>query len=288
MSSPAFLFLVSAPRSGSTQCMDLISLHRGLATFHEVFHGGGPDAPTAMSALYRAAGLPPQRQKDPALRDWVHADPWRTLRLLRDIAPSSSRTVVTKLFPRFLGEEAIERELAGAPDTAFLVLTRRPIDAYVSLLKARAVNRWANFDSTHLRPALDPAEFAAWHEIQSGWFQQVQSAIGRRGRPMASLTYEQDILGVTPQAATGLRRALAEVGVSTRLRWQWRARQQVKRVLGGAARLVGARVPWREGTALVRQDRSASVEDKVSNWEAFCAGLSIHHDLQMLERYDAN
>lgn len=55
--------------------MDLLALHRGLAAFHEVFHGGGPDAPTAMAALYRASGLPLQRRKDPALRDWVHQDP---------------------------------------------------------------------------------------------------------------------------------------------------------------------------------------------------------------------
>lgn len=265
--------------------MDLLALHRGLAAFHEVFHGGGPDAPTAMAALYRASGLPPQRRKDPALRDWVHQDPWRTLRLLGEIAPRGTRAVVTKLFPRFLDASAVDAQLAAAPDTAFLILTRRPIDTYISLIKARSVNRWANFDSTHLRPALDPIDFVSWHAAQSHWFALIQAATLRHGRPTASLTYEHDVLGVDPVTATGIRRALAEVGLPGELRWTWRARQQVKRLVRATASRIGLSGRWLEGTGLAPQDRSRAVKDKVSNWEAFRAELSVHHDLQMLERY---
>lgn len=91
-----------------------------------------------------------------------------------------------------------------------------------------------------------------------------------------------------PLTTTGIRRALAEVGLPGELRWTRQERQRVKRLVRATASRIGLSGRWLEGTGLAPQDRSRSVEDKVSNWEAFCAELSVHHDLQVLERYGSS
>ncbi len=65
----------------------------------------------------------------------------------------------------------MSKEIVARNDVGFVVLRRRPIESYISTLKAKNSNAYRIVDTTALRPTLEPAPFSAMGRTSSGkWY----------------------------------------------------------------------------------------------------------------------
>ena len=111
-------------------------------------------------------------------------------------------------------ENTGERDLLGRSGMRTIFVVRRPIDAYVSLAKATALNAWRDIDLTPVKVKLDPGHFAGWMDEQERWYRHWAAWLERRAYPLPILRYETH-LTMPPESV--LRRFVgtaAQVGVT--------------------------------------------------------------------------
>jgi hypothetical protein len=141
----------------------------------------------------------------------------------------------------------IEAQLLGRDDIAFAVLKRRPIECYISGLKARSMSKFGVIDTTAIKPALSVDAFAEWAARTKAWYGRIQDALETRGVPYAKLSFEEHFDGLSGEESLARILPLLEP-------------------LGFSGIEVSPRII--EGR---RQDKETRYQDRVSNWEAFSA-----------------
>lgn len=267
--------LISAPRSGTTQVVEVLREANRVASLGEWFDRRG--APYLHEPLLAAArahfGRPVAQKLDGALGRWVHADPARSLRLLRDSLPAAAPAGIFKVFPGHLDRDAVAAHLLPVPDVLYLVLERRPLDAYISFVKAKSRNAWLRQDTTGERVALDADDYVDFRDRRAAYFAFVREALDARGLPWASLSYEADVAPGTRHLEARLRDVLGRMGVDVTPTLVGRLRLAHAERYDAAMRRLGLPVAPR-AVGLPRQDRAHRPADKVSNWEAFAAAVS--------------
>jgi hypothetical protein len=154
-----------------------------------------------------------------------------------------------------LAREKLDADVLSRPGMRAVLVTRRLIDTYVSLIRARETGVWRDADTTGDKVTLDIDAFAHWLDEEALWFAHWQEWLRRRSLPIPILRYETHI-SMPPEAV--LRRftsAASQVGISLK---------------------VPASLPH---PGLVQQDRDKAVAFKVGNWPEFSRGL-IARDLE--------
>jgi LPS sulfotransferase NodH len=253
--TPRFLCILAMARTGSTHLCHLLAACPALNVKAELFH---PTRPAGRLddddrwGLHAASGG--EVVDRASLTKWRAGHPAETLEMLH--AVGGVRTLVFKLFPGHLTRERIERAILSRDDVAYLVLTRRPIECYISTVKANAAGLHHTVDTTALKPALDAEAFRRWAEIARGWYDWLTPRL--QPLPHVTLRYEEQLLGLSDGEA--LRRALAlleRLGIA------------------GAA-------PDAEPASSARQDHEDDWRLRVANWESFAAALRAAPDTAAL------
>jgi len=237
-------------RTGTNYLGSVLKQWPALAALDEVFHAQQAYGvrPAQLRAIGASAGREFAGADDPDLVAWVRARPVETVEALRRVARRKEKAGL--YFKVFLGQwtpptEQVIARLAAVPGFLPVVLQRRPIDVYVSYRKAEAAGRYKQVDTTAAPVTLSADHYAHWAGQARAWYRQVTGALAAAGAAPLHATYEADV-DQPP-------RALAA---------HW-------------SRLLGVPAPEAldESLALPRQDRSARLEDKIANADAFFAGL---------------
>ena len=273
MSTPdlPWIVLISIARSGTTH---LIRMMKGIKNIHVVHEEWLNYAqvtwaqPEQLHIFSAEIGREITSHLDPRLTEWVRANKRRSLELLQANARPSDRAAIMKLFQRYVSGEEFHDLFLADPRTRFLLLKRRPIDSYISLQKAKALDKWVNKDTTGLRVTLDPRDYLDWHRDRSEWFGWVETALRDAGRPYGLLDYDADIAQGDAHMLNRTVEELAKAGFKTRRRFGHLTELALRRA--GPSWLGGQHDP-RFGAQ--KQDHAASPEGKVKNWAEFLDGI---------------
>ena len=95
---------------------------------------------------------------DPTLVTFVRSNPGALLKALRDTDDGQSINSF-KLFPGHLPFDKIQTQIVSREHIHFVFVLRRPIDSFISNVKASMIGRYVGVDTTNLRVKLDPAAF---------------------------------------------------------------------------------------------------------------------------------
>jgi hypothetical protein len=185
---------------------------------------------------------------DASLCRWRAAHPGRTLERLHE--SGGGKFLVFKLFGAHLKRELVEDEIFARDDVGYIVLRRRPIESFISGLKARTVNLHIKIDTTAVKPTPDAEQFFKWARYVRRWYNWIDEQIEERGLPAIRISYEKQLKSVAPE--TALKSTLAAL-----------------ETIGGPRLEPGDRI-W---SATV-QDREERYQDRIADWAAFEAALS--------------
>lgn len=235
-----YVCIFAAPRTGSNQLCRLLRSCKWLSVKGELFHPKwvGMLRYEEHWCLYGLSG----GANGVELCDWRSENAGWTLEALHQM---SSRVVLFKLFRGHLTQDVIAREIFARDDVAYIVLKRRPIEAYISALKAMAAGRYTKVDTTSVLPALEVPDFLEWAERTRAWYAWVERELAARAHPFLPLTYEAHInVGDDRAARDAILAGLETLGVA-------------------------GPEPRRTLPPLIRQDRGGRYQDRVANWATF-------------------
>ncbi len=240
--------LIAAPRTGTNHLCEVLRNFSDLASYLELFELNGAHGtdPRTWPLLRRFTGVAFENDRDPALIAFTHERPGAWLDAMEAASQQLGKRFMTfKLFRHNLPLELIEREIMPRPGLRVIFVVRRQVDSYVSWIKALHLGTWKEADTTGLRPTLDPDAFELWLDEQESWYRHWQDYLKRRFLPCPVLRYETDIDQPPERILRRFAAVAAQVGIALRL--------------PAAA----------EHAGMVRQDRSASLAEKVANWAEF-------------------
>ena len=276
--------LVSAARSGTTH---LIRLAETLKDLHVVKNewlegiGVAWAQEHELAAFRRINDIDYKDHTDQRLRTWVRANKERTLQILESLAAPADRAVFYKSFPSHVAPPDFDRLFYDRPDTCFVFLTRRPIDSFISLIKAKNIDQWVSADTTAMKAQLDADHYLEWWSYTSDWFTGLKARLNADGKPYGSLTYESDLM---PGIEHLLERLVAELNVAgfeTRVNRKHLVRSRVKRFV---TQMWGGELNGNMGA--VKQDKGQDAAAKVSNWSAFTSQIeTLTGSLECLEKF---
>ncbi len=176
---------------------------------------------------------------------WRRRHPADTLEALYE--GGRSRIVAFKAFSGHLKREIIEAQLLGRDDIGFAILRRRPIECFISGLKAKSMSKFGAIDTTAIKPVLSAGEFLEWAARMKQWYGWTRKTLKERGIPYAEISFEKHLDGFSGEESLSRILSLLEpLGFS------------------------GIEMPSRiiEGR---RQDKEVRYQDRAANWEEFLA-----------------
>lgn len=241
--STRFVCILATSRTGSSHLIHLLQDCPELNVKGELFHVDNIGRLTKSDRAALENASDGQIVDPKSLCEWRRRHPRRTLDVLYE--SGDHRPLVFKLFWDHLAREIVADEIFGCPDTGYILLRRRPIDCYVSRMKASAIGQHAKIDTTAIRPELEPERFVFWARIVKAWYDWLDAEIRRRALPCFPLSFERHIENRTAQETMSeLRERLEALGCP-----------QVS-------------MP-RENQGHVRQDREPDYRKRVANWPEF-------------------
>ena len=210
--------VITGPRTGAGHLFALLRNFEAVAPRAGLFAAGHAEAAAAMEAAEREAKA------------------------------AGQSLLVVKATPA-LPRDVVERDLLGRSGMRTIFVVRRPIDTYVSLAKATAMNAWRDTDLTPVKVKLDPTHFSGWMDEQESWYRHWAAWLERRAYPLPILCFETH-LTMPPESVR-------------------------RRCVGTAAQVGGTlRMPaQRKFEGLKRQDRGGAAAFKVKNWPDFSKAL---------------
>ena len=276
--------LVSAARSGTTHLIRLAEALQDLYVVkNEWLEGTGVAwaQERELVEFRHLHGVNYTDHTDDRLRFWVRANKESTLRILESLSDPSDRAVFYKSFPSHVAAPDFDRLFYDNPQTRFVFLTRRPIDSFISLIKAKNIDNWVTADTTAIKPALDAEHYLKWWGNTSDWFTGLQTRLDADGRPYGWLTYEDDVMPGIEHLLKRLVTELKVAGFETRIKWKHLARTRLKRL----TRTIAGKELYGDMGA-VKQDKEHDPAAKVSNWAAFSDRINnLTGSLECLERF---
>lgn len=237
----------SAPRTGSNALSGILRTSSKVFGFTEVFHpkfkwetGRAACSFFGEDNLVGKTGPTALAEHMERLR---HYNPKGIIQYLLDEAEQRSFAAIQiKIFPGHLGLSQIDQIIASFEPICY-VLTRRPVDMYISNLKAMSMKSWAQANTTDIKPTIDLPGFLDWHARTRRHYQGCLFCMQRHGHTFAELTYN-DLFESDNGPAECLTQFYEQLGVSID-------------------------APDSKPSAYAKQDLSTSINDKVANWESF-------------------
>lgn len=176
-----FLAWFGLPRSGTNYLSDLLDNFSCIESYREIFQPGGvhlyngntpPDTLSetleALSdrfGLHRSKGV-----RDAEFVRAVHSYPLEFLDLLCDRNPG--KIISFKVFPGHLDVAGLDA-LLSHPSVIPLVITRDPLDSFISESKAKALSNFIGVDTTLIRPQLRWEEYKRWRASRREWLSYI-------------------------------------------------------------------------------------------------------------------
>lgn len=238
-----FVCVLSIPRTGTSHLCELLKSCPEINVKGELFHKSLVEYTDEHEVAALRATAQGAITDDASLFAWRLEHPRETLETMYEAG--GRRVVFLKLFPTHLYYESVKPALFGRGDIRFLLLRRRPIECFVSEVKARSTTIYRQHDTTAMKPVLDTAHFMAWAKKHRRWYEMMDSLLAESGVPFANITYEHDIVRENDRET--LSRMLATLqGL-------------------GLPPLMIESAP--EG--LPRQDREPMLNRRVANWKEF-------------------
>lgn len=240
-----FLCIFAIPRTGSSH---LDKLLRSCPEFNgksELFHRHhvGQFRKREMKELEILSGG--EVTDAETFKSWRRQNPLETLEALYE--SGGRRIVVFKVFPNHLPRQILQAAFFPRNDMAFAVLKRRPIESFISSLKAKSSSTYTLVETTALKPSLSLGGFQAWARRTRSWYKFTRLALEARDMPYAQISYGKHLDGKSGEES------LAEI-----------------LPLLEPAGISGIPIPAEiiEGE---RQDKEARYQDRVDNWDEFIA-----------------
>jgi hypothetical protein len=125
--------------------------------------------------------------------EWRARHPRQTLDVLFE--NGSRLPLAFKLFNGHLSKEQIATEIFRRDDVGYIILRRRPIESFISRIKAQTLGAHQDIDTTSTKPALHIAPFVKWGRNTRSWYHWLESEMAARKLPCGRLGYEVDIEG---------------------------------------------------------------------------------------------
>lgn len=243
-----FVCILAVPRTGSSHLCHLLHSCPDVHMKSELFHPRGVHLFTEADHAALRAASGGEIVDDPSLCRWRAAHPGRTLELIGEAG--GGKPLVFKLFGAHLRRELVESEIFSREDVGYIVLRRRPIESFISGMKARTVKLHINVDTTAVKPTPEVEQFVKWARYVRSWYEWIDEQIDARGLPAIRISYEKQLKSIAPE--TALNQTLAALEAI------------------GVPKLEPGHRIW---SATV-QDREQRYQDRIANWAAFEAALN--------------
>jgi LPS sulfotransferase NodH len=251
-----FVCILAVPRTGSNHLCRLLRNSKNLNVKAELFHPvwvGHLDGSDLRGLRAAANG---RVVDDASLCAWRAANPGLTLDEL--FKTGGNRTLVFKVFPGHLTRDRLRSEIFGREDIGYILLRRRPIDSFISILKADLIRTYVHVDTTDLKPNLDVASFVRWAKQTQEWYDWLAGEVSATAPPAIEMSYERHLnLADDRMVLANALDALPRLGLE---------RPTVRSEVG----------------RLNRQDREPRYQDRVANWSLFEAQLRADPTLERL------
>ena len=193
------LVIISAPRSGSTHLCELLRNISSLRVYTEIFHPGAAygfeNHLSQLEKLSKFLEVEFKSYSDNRLTCWLRNNPGSFLEYESSSLLGASDAMCFKIFPGHLETKVFQDEILRRKDVFVLFLQRRPVDAYISDLKASHLGTYNNADTTNLAIDISEDHFEAWYELRNKWFYENYNFLSQENLPYADLSYEIDIAG---------------------------------------------------------------------------------------------
>jgi hypothetical protein len=209
----------------------------------EIFHRRlrGLVSNAEMDALYRKSGG--AIVDTPTLCHWRGMNPGRTLETLYELG--GYVPVIFKLFPGHVSNQLVADEIFSRRDVAYIYLRRRPIESFISSVKAKVVSFHGEADTTEIKPNLTVEDFLKWARPMRAWHDWLETEIAWRRLSPLRIGYESDLESNRPE-------------------------EVLEKVLTGLQALGVPRVkPKTRIFVGTRQDREEHYRNRVANWAKF-------------------
>ncbi|MCG2582828.1 hypothetical protein [Massilia sp. TS11] len=262
MSAGKILSIFSIPRTGTSHLFELLTNVSNLLVLKEVLHPeaayGFQDHFELLEELSQTMRLPRfDSIFDRDLVNWLRTHPTE---LLDFLASQSGRVPAFKIFPGHLPIDIIDSVLLQREDIVPALVFRRPIDTYISDIKAMQLSVHREVDTTSVQVILDAGHFVCWWEANRVWYSAITARMKRRGLTPLRLSYEADICG-DPRLIT------------------WHILSKLK-----ACGLDSGEVRF-ENVGLFKQDLQPDYGKKVLNWEEFLEYIVVNNHTEKLYGY---
>ena len=242
--------VLGVPRTGSTRVISILSGFEDICARGEIFQLREirlpPDEAAALASSAGFGTLSSESEVKHFI-SWLRHHPNAAIDWLQTKHPD--RTLVFKLLGGQIADETELRRLFARGDIRFLVVRRRPIDAYISLLKVRATKAVHGVVTTEVKVEGNVEQFLWQWGRYKEWYSRCSQMITAAKRPHLDVSYQGEVVQSDEQLAEVLRTKLKVLGVDS------------GRFNGVADRPV------------TRQDFATSYNEKMSNWPAFAAAL---------------
>ncbi|MEM8540460.1 MAG: hypothetical protein AAGF25_05840 [Pseudomonadota bacterium] len=252
------ILVLGVERSGTNRLLDIMRNLAEVEVRGEIFNpvSAGTIRENDMIALGNLAGIKFGSPSDQHLIDFLRGNVLFSIRWLLDRMPLNKSLMSVKIFKSHVSHEIINEVLSAGIVSSVIFVNRRAIDCFVSLEKADVSGQWWGADTTHIRPILSLKKFAGYYLENQNWLSPLPRLVRANGLPLTSLSYEKDIDCEDSEFLSNLRTALGMPNLSNSLS---------------------------ATSTITRQDQSASLSDKVENWEEFKRDLKSNglYDLAM-------
>lgn len=238
-----FLCVFAVPRTGSSHLNKLLKSCPEFIAKSELFHrtrvgqfGGNELALLAA----KSGGIAIDAE---SLLPWRTQNPIPALEALHQAR--RKKIIAFKLFPGHLPREVLETQFLPRDDMGFAILRRRPIESFISVIKAKSGNTFTLADTTALKPRIEAEGFVQWARRTRDWYDWAKQSLEANGRPFADISFERHVDGLSAEESLA----------------------QILEQIRGAG-FPEIKMPQAIITG-ERQDRERDYKARVANWDEF-------------------
>lgn len=237
-----FICVLAMPRTGSSHVNKLLKSFPQVNAKSELYHPQQmPNLSPREEAEFEKRGAPVGDAE--AFNPWRKQHPVETLEAIYE--GGRRRIVAFKVFANHLKRPTLTSEFFSRDDMGFVILKRRPIECFISGMKARKAGRFTKVDTTAIKPELSAERFLEWARRMRMWYRWADEELEARGKPYGVISYERHLDGKTGEESMAyLLPMLKSLGFATLT--------MPHEVIEGE-----------------RQDQEPRYQDRVANWAAF-------------------
>jgi hypothetical protein len=187
-----FICVLAMPRTGSSHLNKLLKSIPQINAKSELFHAQIQGAFSRRELEeFEKRGAPAQDRG--TFNPWRRQHPVETLEAIYQ--GGRKRIVAFKLFPNHLKRPDLKSAFFPREDMGFVILRRRPIECYISGVKAREAGKFTRIDTTAIKPGLSVEDFLEWGKRMRRWYDWFAEELAARGRPFGEVSYEKHLDG---------------------------------------------------------------------------------------------